>query len=42
LAQRAGVELVRENPQVKNEKDRLYRVLESATEFFEKSLAVVL
>ena len=40
LAQRAGVELVRENPQVKNEKDRLYRVLESATEFFEKSLAV--
>jgi DNA primase len=39
LAQRAGVELVRENPQAKNEKDRLYRVLESATEFFEKSLA---
>lgn len=40
LAQRAGVELVRENPQVKNEKDRLHSVLESATEFFEKTLTV--
>ena len=39
LALRAGVELVRENPQVKNEKDRLYRVLEVATGFFEKKLA---
>lgn len=39
LAARAGVELVRENPTVKNEKDRLYRVLDAATEFFEKSLA---
>ncbi len=38
LAQRAGVELVRENPKVKSEKDRLYAVLERATEFFEKSL----
>ena len=38
LAQRAGVELVRENPKVKSEKDRLYAVLEKATEFFEHSL----
>ena len=37
LAQRAGVELVRENPKAKSEKDRLYAVLEVATEFFEKS-----
>ncbi|MCR4311596.1 MAG: DNA primase [Candidatus Taylorbacteria bacterium] len=39
LAQRAGVELVRENPKAKSEKDRLYAVLESATTFFEKHLA---
>jgi len=39
LAQRAGIELVRENPKTKNEKDRLYQVLDAATEFFEKSLA---
>ncbi len=39
LAQRAGVELVRENPQAKSEKDRLYAVLEKATEFYEKSVA---
>src|SRR3989338_2104860 len=38
LAGRAGVELVRENPKVKSEKDRLYAVLEVATDFFEKSL----
>lgn len=38
LAGRAGVELVRENPKAKSEKDRLYGVLEAATEFFEKSL----
>src|SRR3989338_3064988 len=37
LAVRAGVELVRENPKAKSEKDRLYAVLEVATEFFEKS-----
>ena len=36
LAQRAGVELVRENPKAKNEKDRLYRALDVATDFFEK------
>ena len=39
LAQRAGVVLTRENPQAKSEKDRLYRVLDVATDFFEKSLA---
>jgi DNA primase len=39
LAERAGVELVRENPKTKNEKDRLYQVLDAATEFFEKSLS---
>ncbi|MDO8664903.1 MAG: DNA primase, partial [Candidatus Liptonbacteria bacterium] len=38
LAGRAGVELVRENPAAKSEKDRLYRVLDVTTEFFEKSL----
>ncbi|MEK7575176.1 MAG: DNA primase [Patescibacteria group bacterium] len=38
LAQRAGVELVRENPKAKNEKDRLYRALDVATDFFEKTL----
>lgn len=38
LAQRAGVELVRENPKTKSEKDRLYAVLEVATDFFENSL----
>src|SRR3989338_6964054 len=40
LAQRAGVELVRENPKAKSEKDRLYAVLEKATEFFEHSLGL--
>ncbi|MBI2476002.1 MAG: DNA primase [Candidatus Taylorbacteria bacterium] len=39
LAARAGVALARENPKAKNEKDRLYRALDAATEFFEKSLA---
>ncbi|MSU54965.1 MAG: DNA primase [Candidatus Taylorbacteria bacterium] len=40
LAQRAGVELTRENPKVRNEKERLYLVLEAATDFFEKKLEV--
>ncbi len=39
LAERAGVELERENPKAKSEKDRFYRALDVATEFFEKSLA---
>ncbi|MSR78735.1 MAG: DNA primase [Candidatus Taylorbacteria bacterium] len=40
LAQKAGVELVRENPQAKSEKDRLYAVLETATDFYEKRLSL--
>lgn len=38
LAQRAGVTLERENPKAKSEKDRLHKVLDVATEFYEKSL----
>jgi len=34
LAERAGVELVKENPDIKNEKDRLFLILETATLFF--------
>ncbi len=39
LAARAGIELIRENPKVRNERDRLYRALEKAAEFFEQSLS---
>jgi DNA primase len=35
LAEKAGVELVAEDPKKKNERDRLYDVLEDATKFFE-------
>ena len=40
LAQRAGVELIRENPKVKSEKEKLYSVLESATNFFAGELVL--
>jgi DNA primase len=35
LAQKAGVELVPEDPKKKSERDRLYEALEDATKFFE-------
>lgn len=38
LANKAGVELVPVSPQKKNERDRIYAVLEEATNFFEHSL----
>ncbi len=38
LATKAGVELVPVSPQKKNERDRIYAVLEEATNFFEHSL----
>ena len=38
LAERAGVEIEKENFQVKSERDRLYSVLEQATEFFVSNL----
>jgi len=39
LAEKAGVELVPENPQKKTERDQLYAVLEQATQYFENKLA---
>ena len=38
LAAKAGVELKRENPQLRTERMRLYEVCELATKFFEKQL----
>ncbi|MDP1629373.1 MAG: CHC2 zinc finger domain-containing protein, partial [bacterium] len=38
LAERAGVALKRENPQLRSEKNRLSDVLEAATKFFEANL----
>ncbi len=38
LAERAGVPIVNEKPEVKTERDRLFSVLEEATKFFEKNL----
>jgi DNA primase len=38
LAQKAGVELVPEDPKKKSERDRLYEALEDATKFFEEYL----
>ncbi len=35
LAEKAGVSLVAEDPKKRNEKDKLYEVLEAATKFFE-------
>ena len=39
LADKAGVELVPEDPKKRTERDRQYDVLEEATKFFEKYLA---
>jgi len=38
LAQRAGVELKRERPELRTERQRLYEVCELATQFFEKQI----
>lgn len=38
LAQKAGVELRRQDPKLKNERQRLYEIIELATKFFEKQL----
>jgi DNA primase len=38
LAQKAGVELVPEDPQKRSERDRLYAALEAATMFYEEQL----
>ncbi|OHA18603.1 MAG: DNA primase [Candidatus Taylorbacteria bacterium RIFCSPHIGHO2_01_FULL_46_22b] len=38
LAARAGVELVREDPRVRSERERLFSLLEIATTFFEEKL----
>jgi len=38
LAKRAGVELQRQNPELKTERKRLYEIIELGCEFFEKQL----
>ncbi len=38
LAQRAGVELTKERPEARSERDRLFRCMESAAIFFQKTL----
>ena len=38
LAERAGVELVREDPRIRSERDRLYAVSEEAAKFFQAEL----
>lgn len=39
LAQKAGVELKRQDPKIKSERKKLYEICELATKFFEKQLA---
>lgn len=39
LAAKAGVELARENPRIRDEKERLYHILDEAASFYEKALA---
>ncbi|MBU1557847.1 DNA primase [Patescibacteria group bacterium] len=39
LAEKAGVELVKEDPRLKDERERLFKVMEEATLFFEKGLS---
>ncbi len=40
LAQKAGIELERENPAVRTEREKLYLMLEHATLFFQKNLGL--
>ena len=38
LADKAGIKLIKENPKITGEKNRLYDILERATVFFEENL----
>ncbi|OHA00483.1 MAG: DNA primase [Candidatus Sungbacteria bacterium RIFCSPHIGHO2_02_FULL_49_12] len=38
LAERAGVELVREDPKLRTERERMYAIMEEATKFYENQL----
>ena len=38
LAQKAGIEIKKENPKIRSERERLYEVCELATKFFEEQL----
>src|SRR3989344_5540162 len=38
LAKRAGVELKKESPQIQNEREKNFAIMEEATKFFEKNL----
>jgi DNA primase len=38
LAQRAGIELKKQDPKIRSERERLYEICEIATKFFEKQL----
>ena len=38
LAKRAGVELKKESPQIQNEREKYFAIMEEATKFFEKNL----
>lgn len=40
LAEKAGVELVPENPKLKNEKERLFEIMDNASLFFERNISV--
>ena len=39
LAEKAGIELVREDPKIKDKKEKLFKIMEEATLFFEKNLS---
>lgn len=39
LAERAGVELIYENPKFRNERERLFEIMEKSTTFFEHNLS---
>lgn len=40
LAEKAGVELVPENPKLKNEKERLFEIMDNASLFFERNISI--
>lgn len=40
LAEKAGVEIVPENPKLKNEKERLFEIMDNASLFFERNISV--
>ena len=39
LAEKAGIELVKENPQLKDERSRLFKIMEESALFFERKLS---